>query len=447
MVNLRWDIRERQQSIVNRIDITGNSFTRESCIRQQLTVFPGSVFSQDRLMQSLQRIQAMGFFEDLQSPQFEPVNDSLGLLNLIINVTEKKTGSVNFGASMGGAGGGLGGFVGFDQPNLFGQCKRGSLNWQFGSLVKEFNISYSDPAIRKSQFSGSANLYHMNARYTVAEFGRQTRTGGYLRVGFPFLGSYYTRAFVSYGGEAVKYSGDPNSLLGQLANDCDNCFRSTVGFNLTRDTRLGMPFPSAGVYQTLDAQINGGILGGTANFRRYSTELRSYVPLGTVGGDQLAGTQPIQISMGISLRAGTVFGSTGPFFPTQEFSMGGVQQGETLRGYDEFTITPGGYVTDGSALQARRESFGKAFMSATAEVGARISQTVYTSVFFDAGNVWRNAQDFNPTRMFRGAGAGIALVTPLGPLGLDYAYGFDKLDAFGKPDPGWKLHFKLGQIF
>jgi outer membrane protein insertion porin family len=62
MVNLRWDIRERQQSIVNRIDITGNSFTRESCIRQQLTVFPGSVFSQDRLMQSLQRIQAMGFF-------------------------------------------------------------------------------------------------------------------------------------------------------------------------------------------------------------------------------------------------------------------------------------------------------------------------------------------------------------------------------------------------
>jgi outer membrane protein insertion porin family len=127
--------------------------------------------------------------------------------------------------------------------------------------------------------------------------------------------------------------------------------------------------------------------------------------------------------------------------------MGGVQQGETLRGYDEFTITPGGYVTDGRALQARRESFGKAFMSATAEVGARISQTVYTSVFFDAGNVWRNAQDFNPTRMFRGAGAGIALVTPLGPLGLDYAYGFDKLDAFGKPDPGWKLHFKLGQIF
>jgi outer membrane protein insertion porin family len=41
----------------------------------------------------------------------------------------------------------------------------------------------------------------------------------------------------------------------------------------------------------------------------------------------------------------------------------------------------------------------------------------------------------------------VAMVTPLGPLGLDYAYGFDKLDVLGRRDPGWKLHFKLGQLF
>jgi outer membrane protein insertion porin family len=151
--------------------------------------------------------------------------------------------------------------------------------------------------------------------------------------------------------------------------------------------------------------------------------------------------------LGFTVRSGFVFGNTGPFFPTQEFSMGGVQQGEPLRGYEEFTITPAGYVSEGSALQARRESFGKAYFSSTAEVGARISQTVYTSMFFDAGNVWTSPRDFNPTRMFRGAGVGVSLVTPLGPLGLDYAYGFDRLDQFGRPDPGWKLHFKLGQIF
>jgi outer membrane protein insertion porin family len=287
----------------------------------------------------------------------------------------------------------------------------------------------------------------MNARYVVAEFGRQTRTGGVLRFGFPFFGSYYTRAYVSYGGERVKYSGDENTLLGGLADECDHCLRSTVGSNITRDTRLGMPFPNSGVYQTIDGQFNGGILGGTANYQRYSSELRSYVPLGEIGGDALSGKPPIRISLGLSLRAGAVFGSTGPFFPTQEFSMGGVQQGEPLRGYDEFTITPEGYIPEGSALQARRESFGKAFMSTTVELGARLSQNVYTSLFFDAGNVWRDPFDFNPTRMFRGAGVGVALITPLGPLGLDYAYGFDKLDALGRRDPGWKLHFKLGQLF
>jgi outer membrane protein insertion porin family len=447
LVNLRWEITERSQAIVNRIDIKGNKFTHESCIRQQFTIFPGSVYSEEKLIQTMQRIQGMGFFEDPRNPDLKPANDSLGLLDITILLTEKKTGSVNFGASMGGAAGGLGGFVGFDQPNLFGQCKRGALNWQFGSLLNEFSLSYSDPAIRKSNISGSVNVYHLNARYIVADFGRQTRTGGYLRFGLPFFTSYYTRAFLSYGGERVKYSGDESSLLGQLADECDNCFRSTLGANLTRDTRLGMPFPSSGVYQTLDAQFNGGVFGGTAEYQRYSGELRSYVPLGEFGGDPLTGAQPIRISLGLSVRAGAVFGSTGPFFPTQEFSMGGVQQGEPLRGYDEFTITPGGYVQEGSSLQARRESFGKAFMSTTVELGARLSQSVYASLFFDAGNVWREARDFNPTRMFRGAGVGVALVTPLGPLGLDYAYGFDKLDALGRRDPGWKLHFKLGQLF
>ena len=45
----------------------------------------------------------------------------------------------------------------------------------------------------------------------------------------------------------------------------------------------------------------------------------------------------------------------------------------------------------------------------------------------------------DPTRLLRGAGAGIMIVTPFGPLGLDYAYGFDKTR------PGWQLHFKFGQ--
>ena len=48
---------------------------------------------------------------------------------------------------------------------------------------------------------------------------------------------------------------------------------------------------------------------------------------------------------------------------------------------------------------------------------------------------------------FRGAGFGGSLVTPLGPLGVDLGYGFDRVDALGHKDPKWQVHFKFGQIF
>jgi len=72
---------------------------------------------------------------------------------------------------------------------------------------------------------------------------------------------------------------------------------------------------------------------------------------------------------------------------------------------------------------------------------------LYLNAFLDAGNVYRTARQYDPTRLFRGAGFGAAVVSPLGPLGIDIGYGFDKTDVFGKPAPGWQLHFRLGNFF
>jgi len=69
------------------------------------------------------------------------------------------------------------------------------------------------------------------------------------------------------------------------------------------------------------------------------------------------------------------------------------------------------------------------------------------NLFYDAGNVYATARQFDPTRLFRGAGIGVSTITPLGPLGLDYGYGFDRLDRQGRPAPKWQLHFRLGQLF
>ncbi|GAC1477146.1 MAG: hypothetical protein NVS1B4_19330 [Gemmatimonadaceae bacterium] len=72
---------------------------------------------------------------------------------------------------------------------------------------------------------------------------------------------------------------------------------------------------------------------------------------------------------------------------------------------------------------------------------------LYVNTFFDAGNLWADPRQFDPTRLLRGAGIGAALVTPLGPLGLDFGYGFDRVNTLGRLDPKWELHFKFGQFF
>jgi outer membrane protein insertion porin family len=221
--------------------------------------------------------------------------------------------------------------------------------------------------------------------------------------------------------------------------------RSTLGFSVMRDTRVEMPFATGGTMASVGFSQSGGALGGKGNFQRLDLEARWYAPLGELGGGKPGGGGP-KFVLGYTTRAGFVFGNS-PFFD-QLFFMGGTQFGIPLRGYDEFSITPRGFDPNASTNQASTaDAFGKAFFSMTGELGLRVSQMLYVNAFVDAGNLWSRPAEFNPSRLFRGAGLGVSIVSPLGPLGVDWAYGFDKTDVFGRPAPGWKLHFKLGNFF
>jgi outer membrane protein insertion porin family len=443
-VDLRWEVEEGAPAIINRIEIVGNDYTTELCIRDQLVILPGDVYNQQRLIQSWQSIGNLGFFETPLPPPDQRRANEQGDIDLIFRVKERRTGNVNFGASM-GQGTGFGGFIGLDQPNLFGMCKRGALQWQFGRYFNDFNLTYSDPRIRQSMVSGSITLYRTMARYYIADLGRSLRTGGQVQVGFPVPFDLWTRLFLSYAGEGVRFGN--TGLLGETGNLYgNNSFRSSLGVTLTRDTRVGTPFPTGGGSQSLSASFTGGPLGGTSSFQRYTTETSAYVPIAQIGGTR-PGTQPMIAVAGLSTRAGAVLGSTGPFFFSQEFALGGVQYGERLRGYEEFSITPDGYLTGTSTYNAQRSSFGKAFFATTAEIGLRMNQSLYVNTFFEAGNVWRRAREIDPTRLFRSLGIGASVITPFGPLGLDYAYGLDRLDFTGRRAPKWQLHFRFGQIF
>ena len=445
-VNLRWEIDERNPATINRVEILGNDYTTEGCIRDAMVIIPGDVFSQDRLLRSYQNLANLSFFENpIPPPDTRPSGDSAGDVDLIFHVKEKHTGNVNFGAST-GQGTGLGGFIGFDQPNLFGECKKGSIQWQFGRYINNFQISYTDPSINQSQISGTVSAYNSLSRYTIGNLGESRRIGTSIQFGFPVGKSIYTRLFASYGLEAVKYSGDTTTLYGRDAGTCQGCVRSGIEVSLQHDTRIGLPFAAAGTLQQITVGLNGGPFGGAANYSRIVVEGRNYTTIMTFGNKGL-GSEPIALVLGFKARAGAVFGNDGPFFSTQSFTMGGTQYGEQLRGYKEFSIGPLGFIGSTTTYNATRLSFGNAFLNTTSELGLRFNSSIYTDLFFDAGNVYTSPAYFDPGRLFRGAGVGFAIVSPLGPMGIDLGYGFDKTNALGTPIPGWEVSFKLGQIF
>ncbi len=441
-LDLSWTIREGSPATINKVEIVGNDITHERVIREAIVLLPGDLFNRELLIRSYQNVSNLGFFQQpVPAPDVRPAANGVDV-DVVFRVEEKRTGNINFGASL-GQGTGVGGFLGLEEPNLFGRGKRGSLRWQFGANINDFTLSYTDPAIRESRVSGTITLFDSRQTFIVGDLGRRRQTGGQLQVGFPLFGSRYTRIFGSYGFQRIRYSEGSDDLRRRFA--CNNCTRSTLGGSILRDTRIGLPFPVAGTYFNVGGELNGGVLGGTGEYQKIDLEGRWYAPLGTLGGGGQLG-QGVQFVLGLTAKSGFIFGDAGPFF-TELYSMGGVQFGTPLRGYNEFSITPDGYDPRASTGQASVNAFGKSFAAFTVEAGARISGALYVDAFLDAGNVYRSARQYDPTRLFRGAGFGAAVVSPLGPLGIDIAYGFDKTDVFGRPAPGWQLHFKLGNVF
>jgi len=443
VVELRWNIREGNVVTVNKINIIGNEVTHERVIREAIVLYPGQVFSREALIRSWQNIANLGFFQQpMPTPDVVP-SETHTEVDITFRVEEKHTGNINFGASL-GQGTGIGGFIGLEEPNLFGQGKRGKLQWQFGRNIQDLNLSYTDPNIRETRISGTLSIFDSRARYVVGDLGRRRQAGGLIQFGFPLLGARYTRLFLNYGLQKISYSGGSVDL--RLRYSCVSCTRSTVGASIVKDTRVGLPFATGGSYLNFSGELNGGILGGTGNFQKFDMEARFYAPLGVLGGNPAQLGSGVQLVLAFAARSGFIFGDAGPFF-TELYSMGGVQFGIPLRGYPEFSITPNGYDPLAATNRASPNAFGKSAAAFNVSFGARVSQFLYVSIFADAGNNYRSAAQWDPTRLMRGAGFGVAVVSPLGPIGIDLGYGFDRTNLALQPDPGWQLHFRLGNFF
>lgn len=443
-VDARIVIIEGQPSYIRTVSIVGNDYTHDRVIRKQLYTLPGDIYSQQLLIQSIRNIQGLGFFETLppdQAIEMKPREDS-GDIDLVYRVKEKQTGNVNFGVSAAAATG-FAGFIGYDQPNLFGQAKVGHFRWLFGRRTQDIELSYTDPEVFGSRNSLSVGVQRARDRFQTFSLGTRRQTGGFVDFGIPVPSMRSTRFFVGYSLfndeisdlESFGVAPEQEDLITQGT-------RSTVSMRLVRSTTNHPLFPTSGSVNQLSARFTGGFLGGDGSYRKYELQSSWYAPVGQIGGG--VGSVPVELALGLSFKTGMIFGDN-PFF-VERYYGGGTQVGQQVRGYEEATITPSGHVPRNAPVSSL-DRVGESFFTATAQFGVKLTDNIFASTFVDAGNVWEEASQLNPADLLVGAGLGVSLVTPFGPIGIDYAYGFDRRDVIGRPDPGWQLHFRFGRLF
>lgn len=432
IVDLTWQIREGNPAEIRHIAIRGNTVTHESVIRRHLFVEPGQRFRRTDVRNSLLALEGLGFFEPGIVPTTRVANEESGDIDLIFEVEERRTGSLTLGAAIGG-GTGLSGFLGYEQPNLFGQAKSGRIRWEFGSRNNDLELGYTEPVFMGTKTSMSTSFFNVNQRYVGTNF-RQSAFGGNLRLGTPLPWDEASRLFYGYTWQRIDLEatdGDESRFAEEYPRT-----ESSISLSLVRDTRLPRLHSIQGARHSIETNMAGGILGGTVGFQKYELETTWFAP-----------TINDRTVLNLTLKTGGI-DPTG-FVPlTEQYILGGVQYpSKGLRGYPENRV---GVHTAGNIFvdeEGETDDRGNAFLLLTAEHFVKITDTVYASVFYDAGNVWSGFGEVSFAHLKRGAGVGLQVDLPgFGPMGLDYGYGFDRLDDSGNPDPRWQLHFRFGNL-
>ena len=299
-------------------------------------------------------------------------------VDIVFRVEEKRTGNINFGASVGqGTGRRRLPRARGAEPLRPGQARASCSGSSAGTSTT--SPCYTDPAIRESRISGTLTLFNSAAALHHRRPGPAAASAAAASSSASrFFGSRYTRLFISYG--LTSRSATPDGSDGPAAarSNCSNCIRSTLGLQPASATPGSTcRSPPAGAIDVIGLELNGGVLGGTGDYQQ-ARPRRPLVRAAGPAGRRRAARQRGPVRAGPDRQVRVRLRRRGPFF-TELFSLGGVQFGIPLRGYDEFSITPNGFdplrqrraaAQPGRVRQVLRGLHGR-------RSGARISQSLY----------------------------------------------------------------------
>jgi outer membrane protein insertion porin family len=440
-MDLLFQIDEGQKSFIEKVEIRGNTKTKDRVIRRELAVFPGETFDMLRVKLSKQRLEGLQYFEKVDLRP-EPTEISPARKNLVVGVDEKNTGNLTLGAGFSSVDAVVGfvevsqgNFDLFHPPTFTGAGQKFRLRVQVGTQRQDYLISFIEPWLFGHKLSFGTDLYYHKYDFQSLEnLYDEVRAGGRLSL-TKALGTENLIGSVSYtiedvgilfnksahGPEVVvvpptqgnghpTFVDVPATAPQALLRESGYALLSKVGLSIAYDTRNSVLLPNKGQRTELSTEFAGGAFGGDKDF--YKLELKT--------AWYFKGFFPGHVLEMVG-RAGVADGYGGsdyvPFY--ERYYLGGLY---SLRGFQYRSISP-------RETGLREPIGGDSYWFGSAEYSVPIFQQekeggrgvgVRFAVFYDVGNVAAQSYRFNADQFDDNWGAGIRLNLPIGPLRLDY---------------------------
>ena len=394
LVNLSFTTRPGPKVYIGRIDIIGNERTQDRVIRREMRLDEGELYSGSRLRRSRQRLNNLQYFEEVNIGTRARAEDDL--LDLEVQLRERATGQFSAGLGFSSVEDVI--FtVSVVQNNLFGRGQSLSANAYLGGISQDFSISFREPWLYGRPIGLGASVFNRAEDFQTFDVNR---TGASLSLGRA-LGEF-TRLSAAYRYEVLDISDlgpNPSDFLLEAQGESTT---SSVTPSIVRDSRDNVFNPSEGSLNSLEVQLAG--LGGDNRYHR------------TIGSSTWYFALPGEMTGFVRGRFGFGDGYGGEGLPPSErFFLGGVT---TIRGFEFRDIGPKD--EDGNP------EGGTSFAQFNLEIGRSLGSVLRVVAFVDAGNVYGSDNDFDIGSLRRSAGLGIRIVTPIGPIRLDYGFKLDK---------------------
>jgi outer membrane protein insertion porin family len=414
---------------VRRINITGNTKTRDEVVRREIRQMEGGWFDGDKLATSKLRIDKLGFFTEtaIETPAVAGTSDQL---DVNVNVTEKPTGNLMLGVGTSSTDKIiLSGSIA--QNNFMGSGNNVAIQVNSAKSYRTYVFSYTNPYFTEDGVSQGFDIYHRttNTRNTALAYYSSAATGGAIRFGFPIgekesLGfgiGIDTTTITAYSNSPPMYQ----NYVGYPGNDSVTKLSIPLTLNWTSDGKDSYFFPTRGVYQKAGLEVAAP--GGDLTYYRASYQAQYFVPVSK------------QFTLMLNGEVGYANGYAGkdlPFF--KNFYGGGVG---SVRGYKTSSLGP---VEDSTGTIYRIGGNRRAIGNAELLWGIPgMEKTFRMGWFVDAGQVWGSGDKLSLSDLRYSTGISIAWISPMGPLKFSLGKPLNKQST----DEAETFQFQLGSIF